>query len=108
MKKHYLLALALITTGIVNAQNIIYSNTVESGVGTATIAGNGQVINDATPGFGKVFHNAAGGQAIRTNYLKLPKTVFADLQASGQQAVTIGMWINKRTAVCYYRTPIFS
>lgn len=108
MKKLYVLAFALITTGLLSAQTIIYSNTFESGLGTATIVGNGQLTDDATPGFGKVFHNAAGGQAIRTNYLKLPENVFADLQTSGNQALTIGFWVNKGTAVDYYWTPLFS
>ena len=108
MKKCYLFAVALLGSGLLSAQTIIYSNTFESGLGTATIVGNGQLVDDATPGFGKVFHNAAGGQAIRANYLKLPETIFADLQSSGQQALSIGCWVNKGTAVDFFWTPLFS
>ncbi len=108
MKKFYFFALALLTTTVVGAQTVIYSNTFESGAGDATIVGNGAIVDDATPGFGKVFHNAAGGQAIRANYLLLPADVFADLQASAQQAVSIGFWVNKGSAVDYFWTPLFS
>lgn len=108
MKKLYFIAIALLATTTLSAQSQLYSNTFESGAGDATIVGNGAVVSDATPGFGKVFHNAAGGQAIRTNYLLLPETVFASLQNSGQQALTIGFWVNKGTAVDNFWTPIFS
>lgn len=108
MKKLYFIAAAVVTSGLLSAQTVIYSNTFESGVGDATIVGNGAIVDDASAGFGKVFHNAAGGQAIRANYLKLPETVFADLQASGQQALSIGFWVNKGTAVNNFWTPIFS
>lgn len=108
MKKIYFIALVLFATVGISAQNLLYFNNFESGVGPATIVGNGQVVTDAAPGFGTVFHNAAGGQGIRANYLLLPDSVFANLQASGQKAVTIGFWVNKGTAIDNFWTPIFS
>jgi hypothetical protein len=91
----------------VNAQNLLYSNDFEQGVGDATIVGNGVIEDDTIAGFGKVFHNAAGGQAVRTNYLLLPNNVFANLQTAASNAVTISFWVNKGTAVDYFYSPIF-
>lgn len=87
---------------------MIYSNDFEDGVGTATIIGSGQIVSDTTPGFGSVFHNAIDGQAIRTNYLVLPKTIFLDLQSAESHELTIAFWVNVGTATDYYYTPLFS
>jgi len=108
MKKIYTFAMALFVTLAAGAQTIIYSNNFENGVGTSTIVGNGQIESVQTGGFGAVFHNAAGGQAIRSNYLLLPADVLANLQASGSKELSIAFWVNKGTAIDNYWTPIFS
>jgi len=108
MKKIYTIAFALFAFVSMQAQTVLYSNTFESGVGDATIVGNGAIEASGNSKYGNVFHNAAGGQAIRTNYLLLPNTIFANLQTSGVKEVTIAFWVNKGTAVDYYWTPVFS
>ncbi|MDR2056873.1 MAG: T9SS type A sorting domain-containing protein [Dysgonamonadaceae bacterium] len=90
------------------AQTLLYSNDFEQGVNDAVIIGNGVIEDDSNPLLGKVFHNAAGGQAIRSNYLQLPATIFADLQTAATNAVSISFWVNKGTAVDYFWTPLFS
>lgn len=108
MKKIYFFVITLFLSLTASAQTIIYSNNFESGVGTATIVGNGKIETVQTGGFGSVFHNAAGGQAIRSNYLLLPNTIFANLQTSGSKALSIAFWVNKGTATDNFWTPIFS
>jgi hypothetical protein len=108
MKKLYTIAIALFLTLTVDAQNIIYSNNFESGVGAATIVGNGAIETVTTPGFGHVFHNAVTGEAVRTNYLLLSDTIFTALQRSKSYKLSIGFWVNKSTATGYYFTPLFS
>lgn len=90
------------------AQTLLYSNDFESGLNGATIVGNGILTASGNVNHGQVFHNAAGGQAIRTNYLLLPNNIFADLQASGVKGATISFWVNKGTATGYYWSPIFT
>jgi len=90
------------------AQTLLYSNDFEQGVNDAVIIGNGAIEDSGNPLFGKVFHNAAGGQAIRTNYLLLPSTIFADLQTAATNAVTISVWVNVGTATDYWFTPLFA
>ena len=70
--------------------------------------GNGQIETVATTGFGHVFHNAAGGQAIRANYLLLPADVLANLQTSGSKELSIAFWVNKSTATNNWWSPLFS
>jgi hypothetical protein len=108
MRKIYFLVMALCTSVVGVAQTVLYSNNFENGAGTATIVGNGQIVAETTAGFGSVFHNAAGGQATRTNYLQLPATIFADLKTNGSKELTIAFWVNVGTAANYYWTPIFS
>ncbi|MHB9140873.1 MAG: LamG-like jellyroll fold domain-containing protein [Paludibacter sp.] len=108
MKKIYSFAIALLVTCSMNAQTLLYSNNFESGVGTSTIVGNGQIEVSQTPGFGSVFHNAAGGQGVRSNYLLLPTDIFANLQTSGVKELSIAFWVNKSTAVDNFWTPMFS
>lgn len=110
MKNFYILSIVFLFFALnSNSQTLLYFNDFESdGVGDATIVGSGEVVADEAVSFGNVFHNAAGGQAIRTNYLLLPNTVFADLQASGKKELTIAFWVNKGTAENYEWTPIFS
>ncbi len=108
MKKFYFFCLAFFIGVAVIAQDLLYSNNFENGVGGATIIGNGAIVTVSDPGFGKVFHNALGGQGIRTNYLLLPTNIFANLQASGKKELTIGFWVNKGTAANFFWSPIFS
>lgn len=106
MKKLYTFALALLTTASISAQTVVYSNDFNSGVGTATIVGNGVVESATIAGYGSVFHNAAGGQGLRSNFLLLPDNVLASSAVSKE--LTIAFWVNKGTAVDYFWTPIFS
>lgn len=108
MKKIYVLLFVMMGVVGSTAQDLLYFNDFELGLGTATVVGNGVLDVDPTPGFGAVFHNAAGGQAVRTNYLLLPDNIFTDLQSSGKKALTIAFWVNKGTAVDTQWTPIFS
>src|SRR5665647_2718785 len=80
----------------INAQTLLYSNDFESGVGTSTIVGNGVIEASGDAAHGQVFHNdPALTKAIRTNYLKLPETIFSDFQATGSQGLTVSFWVNK-------------
>jgi hypothetical protein len=108
MRKFYTIIVTLFLTFSVNAQSLIYSNDFEAGVGAATIVGNGAIETSTTPGFGKVFHNSAGGQAVRANYLKLADTVFTALQRSKSYKLSVGFWVNKGTATDFFFTPLFS
>ena len=108
MKKIYALVLGLALSGTLVAQNVLYSNDFEAGLGDATVVGSGALVDDAAPGFGKVFHNAVDGQAIRTNYLQLPNNIFADLQAAESNELTVSFWVNEGTAVDYTFTPLFA
>ena len=90
------------------AQTLLYSNDFESGLDSCTIVGNGAIEASGNASHGQVFHNAATGQAVRTNYLKLPTYTFARLQNSGTQALSVSFWVNKGTATGYYWSPIFS
>ena len=108
MKKIYTIAVALLVTFSAGAQTKIYSNDFESGVGTSTIVGSGQIETLTTSGFGHVFHNAVGGQAIRANYLLLPIDVLANAQIVTNKELTIAFWVNKGTATNNNFTPVFS
>lgn len=98
----------LFTTQIGKAQDLLYSNDFESGLNGATIYGSGDLVEADDSRFGTVFHNAIGGEALRANYLLLPNTIFADLQNSGKNELTISFWLNKGTADTYFWSPIFS
>ncbi len=108
MKKNYALIFLLILTTGLSAQNLIYFNDFENGIGdSAKIVGNGQIVmEDETHGY--VFHNAAGGQAIRSNYLLLPDTIFKHVQDLAATELAISFWVNVGTATDYYWTPMFS
>lgn len=108
MRKFYFFVITLFLSLATSAQTLIYSNKFESGVGTATIVGNGKIETVQTGGFGSVFHNSASGQAVRSNYLLLPNNIFANLQTSGSKELSIAFWINKGTATDNFWTPIFS
>lgn len=107
-KKLLFLFLASVFVTGMQAQTLLYANDFEDGLGGATIVGNGVLTASGDASHGQVFHNAAGGQATRTNYLLLPNDIFANLQASGQAGVTISFWVNKGTATGFYWSPIFS
>lgn len=70
----------------------------------ATIIGSGEIIEDSERG--KVFHNAVGGQAIRTNYLLMPEDSLAHSVTT--KGITISMWVNKGTATDFFFSPMFS
>lgn len=106
MRKLYTFAIALLAITSASAQTLVYSNNFNSGVGTSTIVGNGAIEPAAIAGYGSVFHNAAGGQGTRTNFLLLPDNVLAGSTVSKE--LTIAFWVNKGTAVNNYWTPIFS
>lgn len=113
MKKRRLLlslisAAMLLCSSGAKAQSLLYENDFENGVGTSTIQGNGVIENSNNAAHGMVFHNAATGQAVRTNYLKLPSTILSDLQTAGTNALSVSFWVNKGTATGYYWSPIFS
>ncbi len=108
MKKIYLIATVFLSSAIMTAQTVIYSNNFEAGVNDATIVGTGQIINDSDSNFGKVFHNAANGQVIRSNYLLLPNDLFASFNGSGHDELTISFWVNIGTATNYWFLPLFT
>ncbi|MDD3195588.1 MAG: hypothetical protein PHU68_07280, partial [Paludibacter sp.] len=60
MKKIYVLLFVMMGVVGSTAQDLLYFNDFELGLGTATVVGNGVLDVDPTPGFGAVFHNAAG------------------------------------------------
>lgn len=110
MRKLFFFLMAMFVTSAVSAQTLIYSNNFENGVDSSTIVGTGQIETVTTPGFGHVFHNAVGGQLLRSNYLLLPASVMQNVQYSGNNELTIAFWVNKGTspADSYFWTPIFS
>ena len=103
-----IVAAALFCSTGAKAQTLLYSNDFESGLNGSTIVGNGVIEDSSNPGHGMVFHNAAAGQAVRTNYLTLPATIFSDLKTDATNALTISFWVNKGTATNYFWCPIFS
>ncbi|MBN2765334.1 MAG: LamG domain-containing protein [Paludibacteraceae bacterium] len=108
MRKLYTVFIMLLTMGGLYAQTVLYSNNFDAGAGDATIVGNGQLEAGTGAGFESVFHNAVGGQAIRSNYLLLPDNVFANLQAAATRELSIAFWVKKGTAIDYFWTPVFS
>ncbi len=108
MKKLYFSIMLLYAAIGVQGQNILYSNNFENGVGGATIVGNGEIIDSENSRFGRIFHNAKGGEGIRQNYLLLPNNIFANLQTTSTNQLTISFWINKGTATNFYWSPIFT
>jgi len=103
-----IVAAALLCGTGIKAQNLIYSTDFENGLNGSTIVGNGVIEDSNDPAHGMVFHNAAAGQAVRTNYLTLPTTIFSDLQTAATNELTISFWVNKGTAANYYWCPVFS
>lgn len=108
MKKIYFLLMVVMSSVFMDAQTVIYSNDFENGADDATIVGSGQIITDNDANFGKVFHNAVGGQEIRQNYLLLPGDIFANYMNNAHTELTISFWVKKGTATDYHWTPIFT
>lgn len=107
-KRIFTFLLAGLVIAGASAQTLLYSNDFEEGLSGATIVGNGAIVDAADASRGKVFHNAAGGQAVRANYLLLPSTLFADLKNSEATGLSISFWVNKGTATGFYWSPLFS
>ncbi len=112
MKKK-LFAVALATVMVVSSAvsvmatpKPVYFNDFEKGAGTATIVGNGEIVTDTNAFYGKVFHNAKGGQEQRKNYLLLPEDVLA--KSADSKELTISFWVNVGTAKDFFYSPIFS
>lgn len=71
------------------------------------IVGSGKIETTDDAEHGKVFHNAVGGQEIRTNYMLLPEDTLAKaVKEKGE--LTISMDVNVGTAADYLFTPLFS
>ena len=115
----------LITTALVMGANAAWADNVVlptpvyfndfsfavSGQDGIEIVGNGQFENDSDPRFGKIFHNDPGTtpvKAFRTNYLKLPTTLLSSSGASTSKQLTIGVWVNKKSATDFYNSPLFT
>lgn len=92
----------------VQAQTLLYANDFEIGLEGSTIVGNGALVPSGHALHGRVFHNSAGGQAVRANYLLLPPTLMVDLANSGSNALTISFWVNRATATGFYWSALFS
>lgn len=80
-------------------------NFEEANEGTS-IVGAGTIVEDETPGFGKVYENVGG--AIRTNYLLLPEDLFA--HSAGTKELSISFWVNAngKDANTYTYAPFFA
>lgn len=92
----------------------VYFNDFETAVNGENgieIVGNGQFEDDADARFGRIFHNDPGttpAKQFRTNYLKLPTTLLSASGAGVSKKLTIGFWVNKKNAVNFYNSPIFT
>jgi hypothetical protein len=109
MKKIYILLMTVMMSPVcMDAQTVIYSNDFENGADDATIVGSGQIITDTDATFGKVFHNAVGGQEFRQNYLLLPSDILSSYVNMTHTELTISFWVNMGTATDYFWTPLFT
>ena len=88
----------------------VYFNDFSSTDGL-TIEGTGSFTTDADTRFDKVFSNAASASP-RTNYLRLPSTVFsAFTDDGGKTEMTISFWVNAKNAGAanaYTYAPLFA
>ena len=108
--KASILLVSLCLSGFANlqAQTLLYSNDFESGLNGSTIVGNGVLEASGDPAHGQVFHNdPTVTNAVRTNYMLLPTTIFSDFQTSGSQGLTVSFWVNKSNATNYYWSAMF-
>lgn len=85
-------------------KDAIYGNTFSNNEGDATLMGDGQFINNSTPGFGKIFKNAVGG--TRVNYLLLPSWALSGVNDT--EELTVNVWLNSTDAGDYYWNPVFT
>jgi len=103
-----IVAAALVCSTGAKAQTLLYSNDFENGLNGATIVGNGVLEDSGDPAHGMVFHNDPTlTNAIRTNYMLLPSTIFSDFQTSGSKGLTVSFWVNKSNATNYYWSAMF-
>ena len=72
--------------------------------GNAIIHGDGLFATDSNADFGQVFQNAANG--TRTNYLMLPTDVLS--HSAHTKQLTIGFWVNMKSATNFFFSPVFS
>ena len=72
--------------------------------GNAIIHGDGSFATDSNADFGQVFQNAANG--TRTNYLMLPTDVLS--HSAHTKQLTIGFWVNMKSATNFFFSPVFS
>ncbi|MGN0297748.1 MAG: LamG-like jellyroll fold domain-containing protein, partial [Lachnospiraceae bacterium] len=85
-----------------------YFNDFEQGAGDATVVGSGTFEQSENAVHGQVYHNATGGQAIRTNYLLLPEDTIKNATSTGSKEMSVGFWVNVADADGYFFTPLFS
>ena len=91
---------------VVKLPDPVYFTDFETSDGL-TIVGAGQFAQDATPGFGRVFQNAAS-TTPRQNYLLLPDHILS--HSAETQQMTIGFWVNATNAgpsAAYNWAPMF-
>ena len=92
----------------------VYFNNFETAVSGSDgieIVGNGVFESDADARFGRIFHNDPGttpAKKFRTNFLKLPTTLLSSSGANTSKKLTVGFWVNKKNAVDFYNSPIFT
>ncbi len=116
MKQKLLFLLTALCFGVVSGVKAdvtvpdpVYFNDFSSTEGL-TVVGNGVFEDDADARFGKIFHNDPNNSnAVRTNYLQLPSTVFKDFTTNGgKTAMTIGLWVNKKNEDNFFWTSLFA
>ena len=91
---------------VVKLPDPVYFTDFETSDGL-TIVGAGQFAQDATPGFGRVFQNAAS-TAPRTNYLLLPNGILS--HSTETKEMTITFWVSAAeagTTASYAYAPLF-
>ena len=71
-----------------------------------SIVGAGAIVDDETPGFGKVYENVGG--AVRTNYLLLPSDLLS--HSAETKELSISFWVNANgnDAGAYAYAPFFT
>lgn len=84
--------------------NMIYGNTFSNDEGDMTKMGAGEFVENATPGFGKIFKNAVGG--MRENYLLLPEGALSGIAST--EELTVNVWLTSKDAGDYFWNPVFT
>ncbi len=84
--------------------NMIYGNTFSNNEGDMTKMGAGEFVENATPGFGKIFKNAVGG--MRENYLLLPEGSLSGIAST--EEFTLNVWLTSKDAGDYFWNPVFT